>query len=355
MKFSEYNGNELRAIRRYSRSYVPHIESLKQLLVLLNCLSPQVFRPIDFIILSFFELSKSYLTKEKNEISNHEMNNWLCVVIVHIYLLLCYSSEEQILTRLHHLMPQIVSSYNESITSSTTTLNQNFKSASSSSSLSSSDDSSLLSSRSTRNDSLGKSSSGDEDISKTSIDHEKRKSPDGEKSKVESESESNDRERSGSVSTSYSNNTSTSNSSYNKNTTFTENKMQTGKNDGTRYYNDDTELDLNESALFFAKFLLKTMEKSLNYIEKSLKFNSNNYFGTNLSASAPTSLLRDFQTNFYRDLNYTQNLIANKLQFLMYMVNSGAYSKISSSISLLINDKTKEDQTTDGKLKKKNS
>ena len=340
LKFSEFNGNELRAIRRYSRSYVPHIESLKQLFVLLNCLAPQVFRPIDFIILSFFETSRPYLTNENKEMSNGEMNNWLCIVIVHIYLLLSYTSEEQILIRIHHLMPQIISSYSESITSSTTTLNQNFKSSSRNSSMpsvyssSSSSPSPLSSSPSSRKHSLTDKKSSDEDEdNKTS-------------KKVESESESNQRDRSESVSTSYSNNTSTSNSSYNKNNVeYTENKPPPNKNinnDGSGYYNDDTELNLNESADFLAKFVLKLIEKPLDYIDKNLKFNSNSYFPTNLSASSPSSLLRDFQTNFHRDINYTQHLIANELLFIMYIVSSGVYPKISNSISLLINDKAKE-------------
>jgi hypothetical protein len=326
--------------------YVPHIESLKQLFVLLNCLAPQVFRPIDFIILSFFEISKPYLTSENTEISNDEMNNWLCIVIVHIYLLLSYTSEEQILIRLHHLMPQIISSYNESIQSSTTTLNnQNFKSSStksnsSSSVYSSSSSSSLLrSSPSSRNHSAENKSS-DEEKNPTALTVTSKE----EDKNADSESESNQRHRSASISTSYSNNTSTSNSSYNKNNAeYTDNKQP--PNDGSGYYNDDTELDLNESAIFMAKFLLKLIEKSLHYTEKTLKFNSNSYFSTNLSASAPSSLLRDFQTNFYRDMNYTQHLIANNLLFLMYIISSGVYPKISNSIALLINDKAKETDT----------
>ena len=349
LKFSEFNGNELRAIRRYSRSFIPHIESLKQLFVLLNCLAPQVFRPIDFIILSFFETSRPFLTNENMEISNSEMNYWLCIVIVHIYLLLSYTSEEQILIRLHHLMPQIVSSYNESIASSTTTLNQNFKSSSSKSSSSSNVYSSSPSSSSSlspspplsRNHSVENKSSDEGEEKKSNLLPSKK----DEEKKVESESESNQRDRSGSVSTSYSNNTSTStsNSSYNKNNVeYTDNKPPNTNNDGYGYYNDDTELDLNESASFLAKFLLKLIEKPLSYIEKTLKFSSNSYFSANLSANSPSSLLRDFQTNSYRDMNYTQHLIANNLLFLMYIVNSGIYPKISNSISLLINDKTKE-------------
>ena len=318
--------------------------------MLLNCLAPQVFRPIDFIILSFFEISKPYLTKNDSDTSNGEMNNWLCVILVHLYLLLTYSNEDQILIRLHHLMPQIVASYNESITSSTATLNQNFKSSSSKSSSSSSVyskspergiSSPASSARSSRNNSVSNKSSDNEEKSEARTREEPVES---EKKVVDSESESNERDRSESVSTSYSNNTSTSNSSYNKHdANYSENKVAPG--DGSGYYNDNTELDLNESALFLAKFLLKIVEKSFNYMEKLLKFNSTTYFSTNLSASAPTSLLRDFQTNSFRDLNYTQHLIANKLLFLMYIVNSTVYQKIANSISLLINDKAKTEQS----------
>ena len=60
LKFGEFNGAELRSVRRYSHAYVPFVQSLKQLLVLMNALAPQVYRPVDFILLSLFETSKIF-------------------------------------------------------------------------------------------------------------------------------------------------------------------------------------------------------------------------------------------------------------------------------------------------------
>ncbi len=60
LKFGEFTGSELRSVRRYSHSYVPFVLSLKQLLVLMNALAPQVYRPVDFILLSLFETSKVF-------------------------------------------------------------------------------------------------------------------------------------------------------------------------------------------------------------------------------------------------------------------------------------------------------
>ena len=160
LKFNEYNDNEMRAIRRYSRSYVPCIESLKQLIMLLGCLAPQVFRPIDFIILSLFEISKYYIKRE-DELTNNELNNWLCVLIVHTYLLLSHSTEEQILIRLHHLMPQIIASYNEVVL-----FDQNMPKTTSSSRNSSNSASPATSSASSRRNSDNYGSSGDEDNQK---------------------------------------------------------------------------------------------------------------------------------------------------------------------------------------------
>lgn len=110
LRFKEFNGSEQRAIRRYSRSHVPWIESLKQLFMLLNCLAPQAFRPIDFILLSLFEVSRGKVLSRRM-LTIDEMNNWMCLVIVHIYLLISHSNEEQILVRLNHLMPEIVHTY----------------------------------------------------------------------------------------------------------------------------------------------------------------------------------------------------------------------------------------------------
>lgn len=110
LRFKEFNGSETRAIRRYSRSYIPWINSLKQLFILLNSLSPQAFRPIDFIILSLFEVSRPNMLSKRN-LSINEINNWMCMLIVHLYLLLSHNTEEQILIRMHYLISEILHSY----------------------------------------------------------------------------------------------------------------------------------------------------------------------------------------------------------------------------------------------------
>ena len=130
-RFKEFNGNEIRAIRRYYRSYVPWIDSLKQLFILLNCLEPQAFRPIDFIIISLFEISRANMLS-KRSMSANEINNWMCMIMVHLYLLLTHNTEEQILIRMHHLIPEILHSY-ENIYCDTNFANR-FRSASNASS-----------------------------------------------------------------------------------------------------------------------------------------------------------------------------------------------------------------------------
>lgn len=118
LRFADYTGSELRSVRRYSRSNLPYMDSLKQLLVLFNWLSPQVFRPVDFIILSLFETCKSFLTATR-ELTGCEINYLLCVLLVHVYLLLTNSTEDQILRRLHHLCPQIIESFSDASSSFT--------------------------------------------------------------------------------------------------------------------------------------------------------------------------------------------------------------------------------------------
>ena len=299
LKFNEFNGNELRAIRRYSRAYVPCIESLKQLIMLLSCLAPQVFRPIDFILLSLFEISKYYIRRE-DELSNNELNNWLCVLIVHMHLLLSHSTEEQILVRLHHLMPQIIASYNEVVLFERNTPKTG---SASNSPDSNSPATSSASSRRNSDDISDHGSSGDEkDEGKANIQRQ-------------------DQDESESISTSYSNKTTTSGSSGNYDEKANYKYAETGET--------DADLDLNESALFLSKFLLRIVEKAFVHVDKHIKFNAPMYFSTNLSASSSSSLLRDHQTNSYRDLNYSQHLLANKILFLMYLINSGIFVKIS--------------------------
>ena len=270
--FHEFNGNELRSVRRYSRSYVPYTESLKQLILLLNCLAPQVFRPIDFIILSLFDISKSFLLLKN--FTNLQLNNWLCLIIIHLHLLLTHSSEEQILTRLHHLMPQIISNYHDLIKM----FNLYIPNVATSNS---------------------EESTSTEISDNEEIEEENDKNIDDEDSNV--------------------------------------------NDDGLgEYFKEDPKFDLNESSLFFGKFLLRLIECSFQYIDKNIKFNSSLFYSNNLTASSSSSLLKDYQTNSYRDLNYTQHLINNQLLMLIYLTNSSAYPKLSNSIGLLINNETKK-------------
>lgn len=114
LRFADYTGTELRTSRRYSRANIPYLDSLKQLFVLFNWLSPQVFRPVDFIILSLFETAKPFLSPTtRKELTTCEINYLLCVILVHVYLLLTNSTEDQILRRLHYLSPQVIESYSE--------------------------------------------------------------------------------------------------------------------------------------------------------------------------------------------------------------------------------------------------
>ena len=98
LKFDEYNMNDLFADKKSSRNYNPYLLSLKYLLTLFNSLSPQVYRPIDFILKSFIDLINIQYLKVNSR------NNWLASCIAHLYLLINYSNEELILTRLHDLL-----------------------------------------------------------------------------------------------------------------------------------------------------------------------------------------------------------------------------------------------------------
>lgn len=199
LRFREYNGYELRAVRRYSRFHVPAIESLKQLFLLLKSLALQAFRPIDFILLSLFEVSRSPLLA-KRELTVNELNNWMCILIVHLYLLLSHSNEEQLLIRLYHLVPEISHSY-ENLDSEDKFANA-FRKASSSSHFTTD------------------SSSESELETDSSNDEFKAKSmPKTSKNKVYFDS------------------------------------------DGLQYNEDTSEYDLNWSALYLASFLLRSFEK----------------------------------------------------------------------------------------------
>ena len=246
--FKEFNGFEMRAIRRFSRSYSPWLQSLRLINNLLAVLAPQVFRPIDFIVTNMFEVSKFNLVC--SNIVNSEINSWLCVLIIHLHILVTFSNESQILIRLHHLAPQILASLES------------------------------------RDSSFGKS---DDDSS-------------GEEG-------------------------------YNERTSGVYSELVDEDID------DENELGLADAALFLAKFLLKVAEKLFEHLDKNIKFNSAIFFATNLAASAASAFLRDFQINSLRDLNQTEHLIANYLMYLMHILNSGSFPKVSHAFSLLINSK----------------
>ena len=110
--------------------------------------------------------------------------------------------------------------------------------------------------------------------------------------------------------------------------------------DGLAEYNDESnESDLNEAAVYLAKFLLKVVEKIFAHINPLSRFNGANLFSANLSASAASTLLRDFQINTHRNLNHAQHLLSNYLLFVMYIVNAGSFPKLSYAISSLVNNR----------------
>lgn len=76
--------------------------------------------------------------------------------------------------------------------------------------------------------------------------------------------------------------------------------------------------------------------KILTSMTPLVKFNASS---TNLAASSGSQLLRDYQLNGHRDLNHTQQLLNNYLLFLMHILNSGSFSKISLALSSLVNNK----------------
>ncbi len=106
------------------------------------------------------------------------------------------------------------------------------------------------------------------------------------------------------------------------------------------YFNDDPKFDLNESSLFFGKFLMRMIEFSFQHINKNI--NSSMFYLNNLTTSTPSSLLKDYQLNSYRDLNNTQHLIKIQLLILFYLSNSSAYPNLSNSINILINNETEK-------------
>jgi hypothetical protein len=97
---------------------------------------------------------------------------------------------------------------------------------------------------------------------------------------------------------------------------------------------------MTNSALYLAKFLLRCLEKLLTDISPLCKFNASQLFASNLSASASSALLRDFEINTSRDLNHSQHLLANYFLFLLFILNSGTFPKIAFALCSLINNKT---------------
>jgi hypothetical protein len=298
LKFSECNGHELRSIRRYSQSYIPYINSLKQLIYLMNCLAPQVFRPVDFILLSLFETSKVFFFKSmQKDLSSTEINNSICVLLFHLYILLNNSTEDQLLIRLFNLIPQIISSYSTE----------------------------------------GHLYSANQQPFFTPLPQFPKKT--------------NHFSSSSSPKSNSDHNTTTTdeNESSHSSTTGGDDAFDSGNN--VFDTDDENEFNLNESALFLSQFLLRIYEILFEHVDSMTKFNMNNYvLGSNLTSSCPNAFLNDFQLNRARDLNYEQQLLFNKLMFLLYLVNSGNFSKISNAISLLINDKHKNKKFPRGKL-----
>ena len=308
LRFKEFNGSESRAIRRYSRSYISWIESLKQLFMLLVCLAPQVFRPIDFILLSLFEISRPYLNK-KASMSSNQLSNWLCIIMVHLYLLLSHSNEEQILIRLHHLMPEIINSYDSNYNNNGTTATGNMNSMH------------LIRPRA-------------QSVA-SSVDTTTTRSA----SPVTSSASSSVSEPNNYVSSGGEENTSTKLSEDLKRS---KSKQNQAKSNYLSYKSSsDFDSDLNQAAVYLSKFLLKILEKCFTHVNSLLKFNATANFSSNLSASTAYILLRDYQINANRDLNHTQHLLSNYLFFLMYIVNVGSFNKISFAISGLISNKSK--------------
>jgi hypothetical protein len=261
IRFHEFDGNELRTTRKFSSCFIPNVNSLKQLFLLLNCLAPQVFRPIDFIILNIFENCKDFSSKQ---VLNSEMNYSLCLLIVHVYLLFLHSNEDQILNRLHHLMPQLIDSLN-------------------------------VKQRNQKGASFDCSSSEEEETDKAKMG-------------------------------SWSSDTT---ESYEKNTF-----------DSEYGENDNMDSDSSRSAVFFAKFLLRNVQKAFDHIESALKFNHQSVILNNVTSSSSTAHLKSFQLNSYLNLNYTQSLLSNFLMFLMYLSSSNEYPKMSTAISKLLNINT---------------
>jgi hypothetical protein len=245
--------------------------------------------------------------KPTNTLTNVEINNSMCILIFHLYVLLNNSTEEQLLIRLFNLIPQIVSSYEseEQINEAHTT-------------------------------------------GLFSTFHSQAKQTAKEKQPVNSSTTSlRDSTHNHPLLSSSSSNRSSEDDA-NTPTSEGDNGLTAGDFD---LDTDDYEFNLSEAALFFAQFLLKIYENVFVHVDKVSQFSSSYYLeGVHLTTSCASAFLKDYQTNAARDLNYVQQLLMNKLMFLLYIVNSGTFNKISNAVCLLVNDKIKNRPFAKGNL-----
>ena len=111
-----------------------------------------------------------------------------------------------------------------------------------------------------------------------------------------------------------------------------------GFNENSFYIDDDeSELNVTESALFLGKFLLRIVEVCMTHIDRSLRFNASMLISSvHLSSPSSTPLQRDSLTNTTRELHYTQHLLANYLVHLVYLLQCGNYPKMSAAFTSLV-------------------
>ena len=251
-------------------------------------------------------------------LTNVEINSSLCILLFHLYILLNNSTEEQLLIRLFNVIPQIVSSYQneEQINETATASNSRFFSA------------------------FLKNMNRNKENNNTLQQQQQAGS-----------STTNLRDSSNShplLSSSSSNRSSTEDNDNDDTSTNTNSENNNNNNANTDFDldADDTEFNLNEAGLFLAQFLLKIYENVFSFVDRQVKFGMNMCLeaASHLTTTCSAALARDFQTNTARDLNYTQQLLLNKLMFLLYMVNSGHFVKMSNSVGLLVNDKLKSNR-----------
>ena len=91
---------------------------------------------------------------------------------------------------------------------------------------------------------------------------------------------------------------------------------------------DDLNVDyeLMSSSSFIITSLLKVVHLALNFIKDDIQFNSNDSLRQQSRPNNETS----------RNLNYTLNLLYNYILYLIYILKSGYYKKITETLSLFI-------------------